>query len=335
MAEMTKWERVRAALKGQEVDRPPAGFWGHDFVREWTPQGLADATVEFVRRYGWDYQKVNPRATYYAEAWGATFQPAPDGMHSPTALSVPLRAADDLGRITPVDGTAGPFGEQLQALRLIGEALAGETPFIQTVFNPLSVIGYLANRDLASVRQWMIEAPAALHDALVAVTETLRQYARASIEAGAAGIFFATVDWGTRDNLSLDQYNRFARPYDLEVLAAVQDAEFNVLHVCRQNNMLMDLLDYPVQVVNWAETSTTNPSFADVLARTDKAVLGGIDHETFNRVGPDEIERELAAALQQTGGRRYLVGPGCSIPPDTPPENLKAVMTYLLRNAGE
>jgi hypothetical protein len=43
---MNKRERVMAALAGQPVDRVPASFWGHDFLREWTAQGLADAMLE-------------------------------------------------------------------------------------------------------------------------------------------------------------------------------------------------------------------------------------------------------------------------------------------------
>jgi hypothetical protein len=53
------------------------------------------------------------------------------------------------------------------------------------------------------------------------------------------------VEWGTRDFISLADRNRFARPFDLRVLEAVQGAPFNVLHVCRDNNHQLDVLDYP------------------------------------------------------------------------------------------
>lgn len=329
MAEMTKWERVRAALHGEDVDRPPVGFWRHYYLLEWNPQRLAEAMVGFVREFNWDYLKVNPRATYYAEAWGAQFDPSNNPLQGPTTRSYPLKSADDLRKIEPVDVHVGPFGEQLQALRRIAELLGGETPFIQTVFNPLSVIGRLTDTNLLQVRQWMREAPDALHGALATVAQTLAAYARASLEAGAAGIFFATVEWATRDATTVEDYQTFARPYDLQVLAAVQDAEFNVLHVCRENNMLTELLDYPVHAFNWAETSPTNPSFADILPRTDKAVLGGIDQGTIGKGDQAKVLSELQEALRQTGGTRYLVGPGCSIPPDTPEANLRAVIDFL------
>ena len=45
-AVVKKKERVRAALRGKAVDRVPTSFWGHDYLREWSPSGLAAAMVE-------------------------------------------------------------------------------------------------------------------------------------------------------------------------------------------------------------------------------------------------------------------------------------------------
>jgi len=329
MAAMTKWERVRAALAGQEVDRVPAGFWGHDYLREWTLQGLVEATLERARQYNWDFIKVNPRATYYAEAWGNQHQPSRDVGHGPIMIDYVLKAADDLERIAALDVRQGPFGEQLQALRLIAGALQGEVPFVQTVFSPLMVVGLLAGGDLAAVRRHMREDGEALHRALSAVSETLAAYARACLDAGAGGIFFATVDWGTYDNATKEQYEEFGRPYDLPVLAAVAEAELNVLHVCRKNNMLESLLDYPVHVFNWAAEQSGNPSLADILKKTDKAVMGGVAVPTMRGGTPERVAAEVAEALAQTEGRRFLLAAGCSISPSTPEANLRAALAAL------
>jgi len=54
---VNKKERVDAALRGEPVDRVPASMWGHDFEREWSAHGLAEAMVENFTRYDWDYLK--------------------------------------------------------------------------------------------------------------------------------------------------------------------------------------------------------------------------------------------------------------------------------------
>jgi uroporphyrinogen decarboxylase len=326
---MNKRERVTAALAGKPVDRVPASFWGHDFLREWTPQGLADAMLESFRRYDWDYMKVNPRATYYAEAWGCRYRPSGSSTRAPEVVDFVLKSAADLERIKPLDISAGPFAEQLDALRLIGRGLAGEAPFIQTVFSPLAVVGRLANGDLEAVRRYMREAPQALHGALAAVADTLAAYGRACQEAGASGIFFATVDWGTYDNATAEQYREFGRPYDLRVLAAVQGAEMNVLHVCRPRNMFDLLADYPVHAINWAAGEPGNPTLKEGLARSERAVMGGVSIATVVQGTPDRVAVEVRQALSETGGRRFLLAPGCSIPPQTPEANLLAVKGAL------
>jgi len=326
---MNKRERVMAALAGQPVDRVPVSFWGHDFLREWSAQGLADAMLEGFRRYDWDYMKVNPRATYYAEAWGCRYQPSGDAAHGPETVDFVLKSAADLERIKPVDTGQGPLAEQLEALRLVGRGLGGEAPFIQTVFSPLSVIGRIANSNLEAVRGYMREAPQALHGALAAVSDTLAAYGRACLEAGASGIFFATVDWGTYDNATAEQYREFGRPYDLRVLEAVQGAEMNVLHVCRPHNMFDLLSDYPVHAVNWAAGEPGNPSLKEALERTKRAVMGGVSVSTVAQGAPDEVTAEVRQALSETAGRRFLLAPSCSIPPETPEANLRAVGSAL------
>ncbi len=320
---MRKKERVRAALAGAAVDRVPAGFWGHDFAREWSPEGLATAMLDRFQRHDWDYLKVNPRATYYSEAWGCRYEPTGDPNQGPLTKEYVLKSREGLAQVRRLSGSGGPFAEQLAALRLIREGI-GDADFIQTVFSPLSVLGRLANSDLAAVRAWMEQEPAMLHSALAAITDTLAAYAAACLKEGASGIFFATTDWATRNNLDPERYARFGRPYDLRVLEAVREAEFNVLHVCRSHNLLADLLDYPVKAFNWADREEGNPSLAAVAARTDKAVMGGVAQATIHRGTADEVRAQVRAAIESTGGRRLLVAPGCSIAPQTPDENLQA-----------
>ena len=336
MPPLTKRERVLAALRGGDVDRVPVSAWGHDFLREWTAEGLAQATLEAYRRYDWDFIKVNPRATYYAEDWGCRFQPSGRADAPPQLLAAAVNSPADLRSLRPLDPSLGAYGEQLAALRLIRDGLAraggasasggGEAPFIQTVFSPLAVASRLAGSH-EPIRQYMEEAPQGLEAALTTIAETLAAYAGACLEAGADGIFFASVEWGSRNYITAEQYNRFGRSFDLRVLEAVQGASFNLLHVCRNNNMLTDLLDYPVHAFHWATSGIGNPSLADILGRTERAVMGGVSHDSTILSGrPEDVAAEARAAIEVTGGRRFLLVPGCSIAPQTPEANLRAMI---------
>ena len=321
MAPMTKRERVRAALAGEPVDHVPVSLWGHDFLREWSAEELVAATLEAYRAGDWDFIKLNPRATYFAEAWGNTYE-RPAEQRQPRPLAHVIHDASGLAGITALDPREGVLREHLRALWMLVGEVAGEVDVVQTVFSPLSVVAMLCGSD-ARFREFAESAADVPHTALRAVATTLAAYARASIDAGASGIFFAPLRWASRDTCNEEFYVEFGRPYDLMVLDAVSGAPFNVLHVCRDRNMLMDLLDYPVAAFNWADRGEGNPSLGDVKARTPRAVMGGIDQARLHTMPADDVRAQALDALSI--GRGLFLTAGCAIKPETPAANRAAV----------
>jgi uroporphyrinogen decarboxylase len=319
---MTKKQRVRAALAGQPVDHPPASLWGHDFLREWTPDDLVANTLDAYRPYDWDFIKFNPRATYFAEAWGMKFEP-PSDQRQPRPLGALITQRSQLRDVKPVDATSGVFGDHLRALGMLMHAVKEDIDVLHTIFSPLSVVAWLAGTPPQFIEMAKSDGEAA-HAALAAATETLSAYARASIDEGAAGIFYAPLTWASRDTCDDAFYAEFGRPYDLKVLEAASGADFNVLHVCRNHNMLDALLDYPVAAFNWADHGDGNPPLDDVRGRTERAVMGGVDQTQIHKMSAGDVKAQARDALAKNGGQ-VIITAGCAIPPDTPPENRRAV----------
>jgi uroporphyrinogen decarboxylase len=333
--EMSKTERTLAALRGEEVDRVPVSAWWHDFGREWTAADLAETTLEAYRTYDWDFIKVNPRFCYYAEDWGAKYVMADNQAGQPPLTQPGVASPEDLAKIKRLDVTKGAYAEQIESLKLIAKGLKKEAPFIQTAFTPLAVMSRITGSP-KYVKRLMQENTHELTMALHAISETLAAYSKACVDAGASGIFFATVEWGTADAISMDDYEVFGRPFDLPVLAAVEKAPFNVLHVCRGNNHLAGLIDYPVAAFHWDVHSAGNPSLLDGAAMTEKAVMGGVSHDrTMANPAPADVAIEAERAIVETGGRRFLLAPGCSIDPTTPEVNLRALAQSVRRTVGK
>src|SRR5512133_1678548 len=145
MSQLTKRERVEAALKGEAVDRVPISAWQHFLPAERQPETLAEASLNHFHTFDWDWLKVNPRATYYAEAWGNRYNYNEYTGVLPKLESSPLQVPSDLEKIHEVSGTQGVFAEQLKLIQLI-KAGIGNAHFIQTVFSPLSVLYFLVAR---------------------------------------------------------------------------------------------------------------------------------------------------------------------------------------------
>lgn len=327
LGKMTKLQRMEAALNNQGVDRPPVSLWRHFFECERSAEDLAGAMLAFHKKYDWDWMKVNPRASYLVEDWGVNTDYGNGGpTDKPRVVEYPIHSAADWGKLKPLSPAQGALDEQIEALERIGEALGGETYFIETIFNPLSIAADLVENSQV-ILDMMKNEPAALKDALEVITETYATFAAECLKTGADGIFFATTDWASRDLMTEEMWEEWGRPYDLRVLKAVEGAPFNVLHVCKNNNMLFTLADYPVHAINWAVGSPGNPGLREVQANTDKTVIGGYMNETLRDSNPAHITAEARNAREQTGGRRWMLGPACSIPVDCPEENVRAART--------
>jgi len=328
---LNKKERVDAALRDEPVDRVPASMWGHDFEREWSSQGLAEAMVEHFTRYDWDFMKVNPRASYHVEGWGVRVRPSGEKYKAPIIEDTPVKSSADWKRIRPLEPDQGTLGEQLHALQLINHSIGFDAYFVQTIFCPLGVAKYLVGNKSEPVLQTIREDRAAMHAALRVITETFINYAIACLEQGTSGIFYATNDWATESMLTADQYREFGEQYDLEFLDAIKSrSKFNILHNCGTHIYFDLLATYPVQAINWAATLEGNPDLREGKLRSGKAVMGGISEKTILKAGePDQVREEVERALELTGGKHFLLAPGCSIPPETPAENLFAVRSML------
>ena len=327
---MNKKERVDAALRGDAVDRVPVSLWGHDFEREWSPQLLTEAMVENFTRYDWDFMKVNPRACYYAEGWGAKYRPSGKKYQAPICERSPIRGASDWKRLRPLEPDHGALGEQLRALQLLNHAVGYDAYFVQTVFCPLGVAKYLVGDANGPVQQTIKEDRAAMHAGLRAITETLIAYAIACLEHGASGIFYATNGWACNGVLTEDQYREFGEQYDLEILDAIKSrSKFNILHNCGSQIYFDLLASYPVQVLSWAATLEGNPDLGEGKKRSGKAVMGGINERILKNGSPDQVQEEVIKARDLTGNQHFLLAPGCSIAPETPAKNLEAIRRVL------
>jgi uroporphyrinogen decarboxylase len=202
---------------------------------------------------------------------------------------------------------------------------------IETVFTPFAILGEMT-REPADLVRHLETDPDAVRGALEAVTRVFERFVRAVLAAGADGIYLATVDWASRDLMGWERYREWARPGDLRLLAAAEAAPFNVLHVCRSNNLLPELADYPAHAFSWAAGDHGNLTLRDGLQRLRGAVMGGIPIEgALLTDDAGAIDAELRRAYEQTGGRRWLAAPSCSILPSTKPGQLQRLRADIER----
>jgi uroporphyrinogen decarboxylase len=319
--------RVEAALAGGEVDRPPAGAWGHRYRDEWTPEKLAEVTIDRATRFGWDFVKFQPRATFFAEAFGAAYRPAGHALRAPVIDEPPVRGLDDWTGVRLVNQEV--LDEQARTLGLVVQGLGDRVPVLQTVFSPLSVASYLTGRENRRMVREMRNHPDVVLPALGRIADALIDFSRKSVAAGAAGVFYAISGFATPDAMPAAVYEELALPLDRRVLdARPAEAWFNVLHLCGSHITIDVGRKLPVQAVSYSIHNQGNPSLGEARGATGKAVMGGLEQRRVLVGGPpDAIQAQVREAMESTGGGRgLLLAPGCSVPPQAPDVNLRTMM---------
>lgn len=323
---MDKRRRMMAAVRGETVDRVPVGMWLHDFTMENSAESLARETCRLHDRFDLDFLKPQQRPYCFGQMWGLEFAASTRKDVMPTVTRYALRAAGDLGNVRYVHARQGALDEQLEAFRLLRRAVGDEVPFVATVFSPMMNLTLMHSGGRGAALALQRSDPAELRQAVDAMAATLAEFAAASIDNGADGIFYATTT-ANADDASQDEFERFQRGADLAILDAARGAPFNILHVCGPAIRADWFVDYPVPIVSWA-TTTGNPGAGEMQARTGKAVLAGLPGKpAFGQQTPDALRRHVHAALDQTGGVRHIVGPDCSINPGTPDELIDAAVS--------
>jgi uroporphyrinogen decarboxylase len=316
-------ERIDRHLNGKEIDRPAVSAWRHFYDKENTKGDLVKSMLDFQREFGWDFMKINSRASYHVEDWGVRFKHSGDPLTKPVGDKFPVVKKKDWNKIKLLDWKNGSLGEILAAGRDLLDAVGDEIYCVPTIFSPLSIAADLVESDEQFI-EIMIDGPDELHGALQEITRTFVGYVGEMIKIGMAGIFFATTEWASRDRLTEDQYLEFGRPYDLKVLEAASGGFFNIMHVCKTNNMLPIFRDYPTPVLSWNPFEEGNLSIQQAAQISDKLFLTGVDQNGALRNGPVEtIERQVSDSLNSVEPGRLMLGPGCAVKVDTPDENLQ------------
>ena len=321
---MNHIERVTAVLTGNEPDRLPVSVWGHDFLREGSAGDLAQQTIERYHAHDYDFIKINPRWTLFAEPWGNRYIP-PTEQKFPRLDHRILEKAADLNDIPVIKASHPAFQEHIEAIGIITDTIGEDVDCLATLFSPLACLGLLAGGVGQPLISFMKEEPAAAHAALEHMTETLTEHALDLLTAGASGIFYAPLQWTSLDVCPEDIYSEYGRRYDSKLLATVASARFNMLHVCGNNIGIARFYDYPVQVLNWDNFGEGNPDLAAVARESGKIVAGGIPHKSIHKLNADELMSSARQSLDGLTSGVLLAG-GCGIGATTPDDARNAVV---------
>ena len=306
----THKQRMQACLENQALGGAPVALWRHFPVDDQDPRLLAEATLNFQRAYDFDLVKVTPASSFCVKDWGVDDQWMGDTEGTRRYIKRIIQNPHDWETLPGLEPTAPHLAGQLDCLRFLRAELGPDTPLLQTIFSPLAQAKNLAGNDLLITHLRLY--PEAVMKGLATIAETTRRFVEVCLETGIDGVFYA-IQHAQASLLTLDEYQTFGFPQDQRVLEPAQKLWCNLLHL-HGHDVYFSLVDsLPFHIVNWHDRETF-PSLAEAQHRFEGVVCGGMRQDTLVFGDPSQVQKEAADAIQQTNGKRFILGTGCVVP---------------------
>jgi uroporphyrinogen decarboxylase len=320
---LSKRERLEKTFAGEATDRPPVALWRHWPGDDQRASDLVDASINFQRRYDWDFVKFTPTSSFMITDYGVQdrWVGSLEGTREYTRRAVTRSV--DWTELRVLDPSKGTLARQVEALRQLRAAIDDDVPILQTIFSPLAQAKNVSGND--KLIRHMRTAPDRLRTGLNVITQSTLRFIDAIRKIGISGIFYA-IQHASYDMMNAEEYGAFGRPYDKQILEALNpDWWFNMVHLHGDAPMLDVVADYPVQSVNWHDRESEIDLAAGKL-KLNGAVCGGLGRwEPVHHGTPADVRQQARNAIDQTGGRRLILSTGCVMMITTPTSNIRAV----------
>jgi uroporphyrinogen decarboxylase len=321
MSNWNKRQRLEATINGEAPDRVPVALWRHWPGDDQDAHALAAAHLKWQQDYDWDLLKVGPASSYSVVDWGVKDEWLGHIEGTRQYTYRPIQQPEDWAKLQPLDPSQGMLATQLESLRLVKEAVGDTVPVLATIFAPLSQARHLA--DSEPMLNHMRSQPELFRQGQEAIVESTLRYIEAAKNLGIDGIFYA-IQHARYPLLGQEEYEIWGRPYDRQILDEAQDLWFNMVHL-HSTDVMFDLVaQYPAQLLNWHDRET-GITLATGLQQFQGAASGGVDHWTLHQESPEQTLAEVQDAINQTNGRRLLLGTGCVVMTTTPLRNIRAL----------
>jgi uroporphyrinogen decarboxylase len=336
---MNSRERMLAACRGFEVDRPPvwlmrqAGrylpeyqtlrsrhtFW--EMVR--TPELAVEATLQPVRRYPVDAAILFCDILVALDAMGIEVRYENGG----PVLSPQVRSAEQLAALKVVDPSIA-FGYVSKAIEKLCREVHPERAVIGFAGAPFTLAAYMVEggpaRNVAVLKALAYNDPR-LYEAIAGrIAGVVIDLLRMQVKAGADVVqLFDT--WTA--HLSPDDYKTLALPYARQVIAGLADLHVPViLYVRNAAGLLEEAGASGCHVLSIDGTVR----LSDARTRLDARIgLQGNFDPALLHAPADFIRRAVRTAVDATHGTGYIVNLGQGVMPDTPVEGVSAFVNAV------
>lgn len=325
---MTSKERIYAILGGESVDRaavtPIFMSWAAHFIertyRDYYLDGdvLVDSQLAVTRAFGIDQISAISDPWRESSAYGMEFDYPEEGMGKPSGIL--LKSEDDLAKLKSVDMRKGERTKQrIESVRRMADEIGRTHSVLGWAEGPFAEYADLRGVEAAMLD--LIDRPGFFVEAGQVIIENEITFAVAQAKAGADMIGIGDA---AASLISPNAYKELVLPLERKLFSAIHEAGAAVkLHICgniKNHVAFMAQSGADIIDVDWMVPLQD----ARKAVGEDTVLCGNFDPAGVLLQETPQTVAEAARKCLALGGKRFILMPGCEVPPGTPPENLKA-----------
>ena len=323
-----------AHLEGRPVDRLPlmpitmmfaaaqTGVRYRDYCTDY--RVLVEAQIRTAEAFGFDYVNSMSDPAREAADCGAVVEYFD---HQPVALVEDQALLADKTRLVslkipdPLGG--GRMHNSLKGLALYKERVGKDKIIEGWIEGPIA-----EGADLRGINTLMMDFfddPPFVRDLFAFVIELELRFAREQLMAGADVI---GVGDAAASLVGPDIYDEFVWPYEKKLVDGIHALGGKVrLHICGNTRRILEGMGkLGCDIVDL--DSMAPISEARQKMGPQAILLGNLNPVAVLRNGDPAGVTAAIAECHHQAGPRFIVGAGCEVPRDTPPENLRALCAY-------
>lgn len=325
---MTPKERIYATINGDSYDRPAVTpifmAWAANYIgrtyRDYYLDGdvLVESQAAVTRAFNLDQISAISDPWREASAYGMEFEYPEEGVGKPKGLLV--QGADDISKVRPCDVMAAERTRQrVESVRKMAAEFGQTHSVLGWVEGPLAEYSDLRGVEMALMD--LMDKPEMYAQAAEVIVENAIAFARAQIEAGADMI---GVGDAAASLIAPDMYREFVLPFEKRLFDAIHEAGATVkLHICGNIRRIIgemaktgaDIIDADWMVPLAEAREAVGP---------DMTLAGNFDPTVVLLQGTPEDVAQTARQCLADAGERFILQPGCEVPPSTPEDNIRA-----------
>ncbi|AKT35991.1 uroporphyrinogen decarboxylase [Chondromyces crocatus] len=289
-----------------------------------TPELALEVTLQPLR-LGMDAAILFADILLPLEPMGAPFEFAKG---EGPVIHEPVRDRAAIERLRVFEPEEG-LGHVLEAVRLIRRELDGKTPLIGFAGAPFTIASYLIeggkSSDYRLTKQLMWSDPASWSLLMSKISEVVRLFLHAQVKAGAQAVQLFDSWVGS---LSIQDYREHVAPHVQYILRDLETTGVPVIHFGTNTASLLEEQRAAGGTVIGVDWRTPLGKAWERIGH-DRAVQGNLDPLLL--CAPREVaEQRARAVLAEAAGRPgHIFNLGHGIIPETPVDNVKAIIDLV------